>query len=424
MYMGKFSAVLDISSSSVKLLIGTVIGDSPVVIYKKCLPCHAVMQDGTIQDHDSLKKVINELRHINDADLKMKTEVNAVSLILPSNSLKVFPHEHSLVANNQNNVISSYDIRNILYAISKEKTAEGYEIADIIAETFKTSDGQIHQKAPIGQYSESLTLRCRIYALPTGIAEDYQKTLESLGMRVNHRTVSSHAYACLFRQDKNLPESYLLIDMGGDETSVSLIGRGAPYVCHSFSLGGYGLTRTIADRFSIPFDDAERIKITYGYDDNLISYKPALIKVDNGNGTYTKVSQNDLNEAILSDMGNYIKYLDAAMNEICAKNFKGSFTSLPLLFTGGASQLYGLERILKGKYPENAIYLGSGNAIGAREATFACCLGDLIAEKESKLTNDESNESVASLSRDDGKNTSKRKEKKAKRLKVEDEDVI
>jgi type IV pilus assembly protein PilM len=55
-----------------------------------------------------------------------------------------------------------------------------------------------------------------------------------------------------------------VIDMGAEATHVLIIKEGLPRLSRTIPIGGNDFTENVASSFSIPFDEAEKVKLEYG----------------------------------------------------------------------------------------------------------------------------------------------------------------
>ncbi|RMD77229.1 hypothetical protein D6810_01570 [Candidatus Dojkabacteria bacterium] len=63
--------------------------------------------------------------------------------------------------------------------------------------------------------------------------------------------------------DSNLQENCVIVDVGGGTTDVAVVSKGEFKGTRMFSIGGRAFTNVLQDYFSISFDEAEKMKISY-----------------------------------------------------------------------------------------------------------------------------------------------------------------
>ena len=322
--------------------------------------------------------------------------------------------------------VAKLDITNVLTQINKEMPPQGVSIVDIIPDNFILDDGQRREDPPLGLQSRTLAIQAKVFGLPTTIVHGYKSSLERAGFRVKQCAVAAYSYAELHKTYKDLPDSYVLVDIGGDITTVSLIGRGSPYRAFNFARGGNSLTEKIASSLHLGLNEAETLKCRFGYDDRRISYNPPIAVSKNEKGGDTSYFQQDLNQAIVEWCDDYLPHLNVAIDN-ALKNMGIGKDSLPILFTGGTSRLNGLLKILKNHYQGRKLLSITPRSVGAREPKWSPLLGLIRACSHYRGSLEDGTHGVISVSRGDSMQAD-RASKGPRRLKVktsrEDDDII
>jgi hypothetical protein len=138
----------------------------------------------------------------------------------------------------------------------------------------------------------------------------------------------------------------------------------------------------------------------------------------------TQYFQQDLNQAIVEWVDDYLPHLNAAI-DTTLKNMGNGKDSLPILFTGGSSRLNGLLKILKNHFQSRKLLVVTPRSIGAREPKWSPLLGLVRACSHYRGSLEDGTHGVISVSRGDANNDGGKKG--ARRLKVKpssDEDEI
>ena len=405
--MDKPLACIEISSTGVRLLIGYEISGQPVVLYSKEENGDFINPDGTIKDADALIAALSKFHEIHDENAKWNINVKEVCLILPSCGLNVFTSKKTSTVVSASYTVDRIDINNVLAQVHKELPPQGNEVVDIIPDLFILDQGQTEKEPPIGKHSSSLSIDARVFVLPRSIANGYKTAVERAGYRIKQSAVAAYCYAELFRTYPEVPENYVLIDIGSRITTASVIGHHSPYGAINFSRGSESLTIKIAKSLNLSMDEARKLKETYGYDERRISYNPPIYIQKGGENPIT-VTQADLNAAISEWVDEYHIYLEQAI-ERALHNVGNGKESLPLLITGGGAKCYGLLHLLERYFPSRVIRPIGPKSVGARENKWGPLLGLIMASSRYRGSlEDAGGNGVKSLSREeDGKNKKK-----------------
>ena len=397
--MENLTACFEISSDSIKLLIGYELDGKPIVLYRKKKEIPGLIKDGQITDPNALIKALAEFHNVNDDQAFLKISISEICLVLPSVGLVVYDNEKTTNVVAPNNEIAKIDVANVISLVRKESIPGGNVIVDIIPDEFVLDEGRRFGNPPLGEKSKSLTVLAKIHTLPETLYSIYNRLVNQAGFRIKKAAVSVYCIAELFKTCPEVPSSYLLVDMGSRLTSVSFVGDGSPYSSVSFYNGGDDLTEAIATAFDCPFAAAERLKTEYGFKDKIRRYDPCLPMGERGVGEF---HQADLNRVISDYFESYRVTLVNAVTALLGKyekKYGKRFDSIPVVFTGGASSLGGIEEFMKSAFPTRECYFPTPRAIGARDKGYATLLGLLLTSSRYVGSLEDNYRGMASVSR-------------------------
>ncbi|MBE6126528.1 MAG: hypothetical protein E7182_00880 [Erysipelotrichaceae bacterium] len=404
--MEKLTACFEISSDSIKVLIGYELGGQPVVLYRTQTTLPGLVKEGQIIDPNGLIRALAELHTVDDAAARLRISISEVCLILPPIGLVVYESDKTTNVVSPTNEIAKIDFSNVVSLVRKEPIPGGNTIIDIIPDEFVLDDGSRYANPPLGVKSTSLSIRAKIHALPETVASTYNRLISQAGFRVKKASVSIYCIAELFKTYNDLPKSYILVDMGARLTAVALIGEGSPYSSASFYSGGDDLTEDIATAFDCAFAAAEKLKCEYGYREKLRDYEPPL-PVELDHMPTTIYYQKELNEVIKNHFESYVAVLGNAVASLLGK-YGNRFDTLPIVFTGGASRLKGIEKFLAAAFPKREIYFPFPRSIGARDPSYSALLGLLLTSGKYVGSLEDNYHGMGAVSRVNNKEKSKK----------------
>ena len=254
--MEKYIAAIEISDTQVRLAVGYVKENKVNLIHVAERPTHGLVSRGEITDFQTLTSIVASMREFKDETTKEKISVSEVTLVLPSLGLNVFQSSKTSNVVSPFSLIATIDIENLVSLVQKEVIPQGSEIVDIIPDSFVLERGRSFINPPLNEKSNSITIKAKIQTLPARVVNDYKRVIDGAHMKVRRICVSSYAISELARYDLEIPESYILVDIGADITNVSLIGNNAPFETVSFICGSEDLITKVANTFAISHDDA------------------------------------------------------------------------------------------------------------------------------------------------------------------------
>jgi type IV pilus assembly protein PilM len=115
---------------------------------------------------------------------------------------------------------------------------------------------------------EKNKLNLLVVAIAKSVVDQTIEVLEMAGLSPVGLEIESIAQARSLLLEKNENETVLIVDIGDRRTSFSVTKGGAPCFTSSIPLCGQALTDVISKGMNIPFDEAEKIKISYGIGDD------------------------------------------------------------------------------------------------------------------------------------------------------------
>lgn len=397
--MEKRLAVIEISNREVRLLIGNVVNDKPVILYQTSRPVSGLVSRGEVIDFQTLTQIISSLATITDANLKMRFRISDATIILPASGLSVFAADKTTNVVSSTSIIEKIDIQNVISLVTKEPIPGGNEIVDIIPDYFITEGGK-YTEPPVGEKSNYLRLRSKVYTLPQRIIEQYKQAIEQAGIRAKRLFVAPYGIVELAKQSNEFPKDYFLVDMGAEMTNVSLVGNQSLFASVSFTLGGDDLINFVAQEMQISLEEARGLVELYGINERELAFKPTICS-SIINGVQVNYGPDDLNR-IIADFftSSYFKQFDVVMNQIMSEYSRDNIATLPIVFTGGFSSLHGFDKIAKEKFSENqSIHYLQPDAIGARSPSYSALVGAMIASSKYKGSLSDQRARVAQVDR-------------------------
>ncbi len=397
--MEKRIAIIEITNREVRLLIGDVVNDKPVILYQTSRPVTGLLSRGEIVDEATLTQILSSFANIVDPNIRMRLKVTDATLILPASGLAVYQGDKTTNVVSSTSIIETIDIQNVISLVMKEAIPGGNEIVDIIPDYFLTESGKFTEP-PVGQKSNSLRLRCKVYTLPKRIVQSYKNVLQNAGIRPKRLFVSPYATIELATQKNEFPKDYFLVDMGAQTSSISLVGHQSLFASVSFTLGGDDLVNYVSQEMQISFDEARELVELYGINDRELSFKPVIASAII-NGVQVNYTVEQLNKIIVDFFAEaYFKQFDVVMNQIVANYSSENLATLPIVFTGGFSSMRGFDKLAKEKFINNqSIHYLEADAIGARGSSYNALVGALVASSKYKGSLSDQRARVAQVER-------------------------
>ncbi len=401
--MEKPIAAIELGSKKLKLVVGYELNGQVYVVYTLVKPYGQCIDAGVFSDENKISATIASIREFTDPLAKLRINISDVLLCLPPYNLGIYQTRQVTTVVTEDSKISPLDIKNI-YALIRNSAYPLNEkaLVDVVPESFTLDHGRIFARAPMGESSSTLTVSAKVQTLPKALVDSYQNVLLNGGVISRRFVVAPLAAVELISSYENMPNSYILVDIGSNITTVSFIGNGALYGSTYFSWGSDHITERIIEKFNINEADAEKYKIMYGIDNRVMNFKVPVCNVEDGAGREIKHYNNELNTIIKSELDIFVKNVNQAVDSIVLQHDK-SYRSFPMLLIGGGADLNGLETYLAPKVLSETVQVIRPRNLGARNGTFFNCLGMLLTNAKYLNVNDESHTKAGNLTRNPGK---------------------
>ena len=359
--MNEVYAVLDIGSASIELLVGEIINSNLHVLFSKKVPSHGVKK-GIIEDENLL---VNDIKGVvQEANDFLDGEIKAVGLTIPTIRSKLY-QSNSSVSLSDHDKISKDDIVRGLKLSTKFKNLMK-KVVCVIPVRFNGDFG-ISQVPPIGEASRNLIIDTLIITSQKQILYPYIMAVEKAGLEVMDICINAFACAKEAFDAFYLQEGALIIDMGYKTSTISFYKDGYLKYLTVCSVGGYNLTRAIAQHLQISMNQAETYKVKYGSLDYTVGQEDTIhtTELPDGRKDYTQKDFAGILEEAAVDMLNVIKEKMGVIDN--GQHYE-------TLIVGGGGELELLDKVA-GRVLEGPVRVYRPDIIGIRDMAFVSSVG-------------------------------------------------
>lgn len=391
-------SAIEIGSKQIKLVIGYELNGKVYSIYTLCKPIGQLVQDNGFFDYSKLQETVNSIKEYNDPKGNISFKISDCVLCLPPQGLDILQAKQMTAVASEQGKISSLDMKNLNGLIRNSINSPDSVIVDIIPDEYMLDGAHVIEGNPLGESCHNLTVKAKVHLLPKHIHNNYVSIVEKANLNIKRTAVSSFASVEYLATLDDMPNSYIMVDIGSETTTVSLVGNKKLYKTSSFAWGGNSITHAIAEKFKISFEDAEKYKKIYGIDEREMHFR-APICTDNTGEESVHYYREDLNEIITHSLNEFITYFTNALN-VVLEGQQAAVRKLPIVLIGGGSQLKGLVKYMSDKVESSMIKVAYPTTIGARDATFLNCLGAIMVASKYASINDDNKMRTSGMTRD------------------------
>ena len=397
--MEKTVAAIEFGSKKLKLVVGYELDGKVYVVYALTKPYGHIIECGNVTDPQKLIQCLKDVKNLADPSAKLKINIKEALLSLPPYGLEVFQTRQVTTVVSDEGKIGPLDIRNVYSLIKNGALPLDNQLIDVAPERFVLDQDRSFLRPPLNESSSTLTVYAKIHTLPKRISGELTAIMRGAELSIKRNVVAPFAACELLKTYEDLPSDYLLVDIGSNVTTVSLVGEKELYGSRFFEWGGDHITERIIESFNINEADAEKYKIIYGIDKREMNFKAPICTTDDGMGNPIKHYADELNAIIKGELDVFLKQLGGAIDDLL-KDYDKSAKGLPMLLIGGGSRLNGLIEYMEPKVQSEKVIAVQPRSLGARNPTFTNCLGMILANSKYPNVYDETHPRVGALTRE------------------------
>lgn len=356
MYVG-----LDIGTTSVKVVVAEYVDSQMNIIGVGNAKSEGINRR-IIVDIDKTVQAIQ--RAVRQAEEKAGIQIRSVSVGVPANLLEVENCQGMIAVNSESKEITDDDVRNVASAALVRSTPPERQIIAILPQEF-TVDGFEGIKDPRGMIGVRLKMFGVVYTGPKTILHNIRKCVEKSGLIVNELVITPLALTESILSDGEKDFGTIVIDIGGGQTTTSVMHDKQLKFTHVNQEGGEFVTKDISTVLNTSFNNAEALKINYGdaYPERTSASEEFPVDVI-GKSEPVKIDERYLAEIIEARMEQIFNKSKDVLNEIDAFELPGG-----IILTGGAASLPGVVDLAQEVFETN-VKLYVPNHMGLRNPVF------------------------------------------------------
>lgn len=357
MYVG-----LDIGTTSVKVVVAEYIEGQMNIIGVGNAKSDGLNR-GIVVDIDQTVQAIQ--RAVRQAEEKAGIQIKSVNVGLPANLLEVESCQGMIAVSSESKEITDEDVRNVASAALVRSTPPERQIVAILPQDF-TVDGFEGIKDPRGMLGVRMEMFGVVYTGPKTIIHNIRKCVEKAGLGINELVITPLALTETILTDGEKDFGTIVIDMGGGQTTTSVIHDKQLKFTHVNQEGGEFITKDISIVLNTSFNNAEALKINYGdaYPERTSANEEFPVDVI-GKSEPVRVDERYLSEIIEARVEQILRKSKEVLDEIDAFELPGG-----VVLTGGAASMPGIVDLAQEIFEAN-VKPYVPNHMGLRNPVFA-----------------------------------------------------
>ena len=366
---------LDIGTTSIKVVIAQTTGNQFNVIGAGTAPSRG-LRKGVIVDIDATASAIREA--IDQAQEKANIQINEVVAGIPANQIEMIHVDGLVSIANQNKRITYDDVQHVTQQALSNNLPADRDVIDVIVDEFSV-DGFDGIKDPHEMIGVRLEMRGTAYIGPSKILDNTRIAIQKAGVSLREFVLATLAIGTSILNDGEQEFGTVLIDLGGGQTTTSII-HDRKLKFNTVDLeGGDNVTKDISTVLGTSYANAERIKRDYGFADPTQTRDDQTFMIDVvGESQPQTISEKYLSEIIAARLEQIFTRAFEPLQAVNGLNMPGGF-----VLTGGNAALPRMVDFAKTILGEN-VRLFVPDQIGLRHPSYTRAMAyAMFASRES-----------------------------------------
>ncbi len=357
---------LDIGSSSIKVLIGEVDGETLHVIGVGNVQSAGVRR-GTIIDIDATVDSIQKA--VDQAERMTGMKIHEVVLGIPANGVSLQKVKGVVAINSENREITDDDLHRVMESAQVMSVPPEREIVNIIPTQFIVDDyGEITD--PRGMIGVRLEMDGTLITTSKTVVHNILRCVERAGLSIREIYLQPLAAGTFALSEDEKDHGTAFIDIGGGSTTISIFGDQQFMATGVLPIGGDHVTKDLSIILKTPTEQARKIKHKYGHafyddasDDELFEV-PVI-----GAESKDQYSQRYISEIIGVRLEELFELILEELYRMGVKDLPGG-----IVLTGGITKIEGILQLAR-HVLKSRVRIHTPEYIGVREPMYSTAVG-------------------------------------------------
>ncbi|GGH74546.1 cell division protein FtsA [Pullulanibacillus pueri] len=357
---------LDIGTSTVKVLIGEMAGDTLNVIGIGKSDSNGIKKGSIVDIDETVRSIRNA---VEQAERMVGSKVQSAIVGITGNHIQLHPCHGVVAVSSDNREIGDDDIARVMEAAQVMPIAPEREIIDVIHHEFIV-DGLEGINDPRGMVGVRLEMKGTVITGSKTILHNLQRCVEKAGLEIADICLTPLALGsvALSSDEKNL--GVALVDIGGGSTKVALFEQGVLVDTFILPIGGNHVTKDVSIGLRTSTENAESIKLKYGHASiDLASIEETFTVSKMGRNGEETFSQQDLAYIIEPRVAEILELVRTEIRRHGFVDVPGGY-----IFTGGVTAMEGFVDLAQHELDHN-VRVAIPDYIGVREPQYTTCVG-------------------------------------------------
>lgn len=256
----KPAAVLDIGSSKVVCLCGSMADGDGIVVHGAGVCTYEGYRDGVFIDKQSLHNAVVEA--LQKAEQESRIRIRDVALTVPAAFSDLLLTDATLSLGKPRKTEAADIDRLIALSLEKCKKKPGYTLMHSTP-VFFLVDGVSSTEVPEGITTDEISALISHMFVQEAYIRTVQESLDDMGVEISMCVSAQLGESVMLIPEKERVRPAVLIDVGYYQTEISVVENTALTAISTLPIGGYQFASDLSFGLDVPMDAAEQAKRRY-----------------------------------------------------------------------------------------------------------------------------------------------------------------
>lgn len=256
----KPAAVLDIGSSKVVCLCGSMADGDGIVVHGAGVCTYEGYRDGAFIDKQSLHNAVVEA--LQKAEQESRIRIRDVALTVPAAFSDLLLTDATLSLGKPRKTEAADIDRLIALSLEKRKKKPGYTLMHSTP-VFFLVDGVSSTEVPEGITTDEISALISHMFVQEAYIRTVQESLDDMGVEISMCVSAQLGESVMLIPEKERVRPAVLIDVGYHQTEISVVENTALTAISTLPIGGYQFASDLSFGLDVPMDAAEQAKRRY-----------------------------------------------------------------------------------------------------------------------------------------------------------------
>lgn len=256
----KPAAVLDIGSSKVVCLCGSMADGDGIVVHGAGVCAYEGYRDGAFIDKQSLHNAVVEA--LQKSEQESRIRIRDVALTVPAAFSDLLLTDATLSLGKPRKTEAADIDRLIALSLEKCKKKPGYTLMHSTP-VFFLVDGVSSTEVPEGITTDEISALISHMFVQEAYIRTVQESLDDMGVEISMCVSAQLGESVMLIPEKERVRPAVLIDVGYYQTEISVVENTALTAISTLPIGGYQFASDLSFGLDVPMDAAEQAKRRY-----------------------------------------------------------------------------------------------------------------------------------------------------------------